>query len=245
MDLSFVEGKKVDSIKILDKMIKGVCSTNNLIGIGIDLVIGTPKREELLKVYGKLVKEEASELRDAIDDKDRVEFLDAVVDTMIVGCYYCILEVGTDYGELRIHSEDNTLEEDVEAFVGGVYENDYESLYYLACDIFFKLNIDHEKAIDTVLASNLSKFPTLKELNTAIHIYDQSGNNFTGDEVNYMVNYIESEGRYSGVHCKCVLDSGGVERKVFWATHDNGEEKLKYVKPLTFVEPDFESCFNW
>lgn len=243
MDLSFVKGKKVESVKILDKMVKGVCSINKLIGIGIDAVVGTSQREELLKVYGKLIKEEASELRDAIDDKDRVEFLDAVVDTMIVGCYYCILEEGSDYSQLRLHSEEGTLEENVRDFLCEVYENDYRKLYFLACDIFFKLDIDHEKAIDIVLASNMSKFPEVWDI--VFHLKLVTGTYpEPEDAIEWQCGEIEKMGRYKGVHCKPVVDENGVERLTFWATHDNGERKLKYVKPLTFVEPNFGSCFN-
>ncbi len=245
MDLQFIKKPEVDTTKVLDSLIKGVVATNTLIGIGID-VLDDVGREDLVKTYEKLLKEEAKELQAAVETQDKVELLDAVIDTLVVGCYYLILKKGSDYGTLRIVGDEyNTLENVVQYFLENLGEEDFEALYCNAADIFFKLDVDHQKAVDTVLASNLSKFPTLKELNTAIHSYDQSGRCFDKEEVAYSIVEIEIQGRYSGVYCECVIDSDGIERKVFWATHDNGEEKIKYVKPLTFNEPDFASCWNF
>ncbi|AUR93388.1 coil containing protein [Vibrio phage 1.187.O._10N.286.49.F1] len=245
MDLQFIKKPEVDTIKVMDSLIQGVIATNDLIGIGVD-TLDDVGREDLIKTYEKLLKEEAKELQVAVNTRDKVEFLDAVIDTLVVGCYYLILKKGSDYGELRIvNSSSAHVYTLVEEFIGYLEDEDFEPLYHVAAEIFFKLDVDHQKAVDTVLASNLSKFPTLKELNTAIHNYDQSGSCFDKEEVGYSIQDIEMRGRYSGVYCECVIDRDGVERKVFWATHDNGEEKIKYVKPLTFNEPDFASCWNF
>ena len=245
MDLQFIKKPEVDTIKVMDSLIKGVVSTNNLIGIGVD-TLDDVGREDLAKTYEKLLKEEAKELQVAVNTRDKVEYLDAIIDVLVVGCYYLILKKSSDYGSLRlIDSWYPDLEKATEGFLEELATDDFEALYYSAAEIFFKLDVDHQRTVDTVLASNLSKFPTLKELNTAIHDYDQSGRCFDKEEITYSIADIEMRGRYSGVYCECVIDIKGVERKVFWATHDNGEEKIKYVKPLTFNEPDFKSCWNF
>ena len=240
MDLSFIQKEK-DFKAIITNLIEGVCSTNKLIGIGLD-DIDKRKREELVATYRNLVFEEAEELSDAVYDKSRKEFLDAVVDTMVVGSYRLLLDKTRCKRNLAI-TQRSSIKELVGNFLQHLYDKNIIALYYTAADIFVSLDINHEKAVETVLRSNLSKFPTLEELNEAIHIYDMSGNSFDGKEVEYQIKDIEMRGRYTGVHCKKVIDKGGVERLTFWATHDNGVPKLKYVKPLTFVEPDFESCF--
>ena len=242
MDLSFIK-KEVNPTLILKKLIDGVCATNKLIGIGLD-DITDDKRQELILTYEKLVYEEAKELQHAVDTKDKVEFLDAVVDTLVVGCYYLLLK-GEQYDNLTYLEQDQTLENYTKGFLNEISSTtpDTSELFFLASEIFFKLDVKHEDAVDTVLESNLSKFPTIYEL--AVEKQVTYGTTCEPEDVVvWQCNYIEAQGRYTGVHCKIVLDSEGTERLTFWATHDNGEEKLKYVKPISYVDPDFYSCWR-
>ena len=236
MDLSFIK-KGIVPENILEKLIKGVCETNKLIGIGLD-DISEEKQQELLATYEKLVYEEAKELQHAVDTKDRVEFLDAVVDTLVVGCYYLLLK-GESFDNLTYLEQDQALEDYTKWFLIEVNANmvDTSELFFLASEIFFKLDVNHEAAVDTVIQSNLSKFPTPEELGDR---YDSSNTWFDQKSlIDWQCKQIETGGRYTGVHCKEVVDNTGEERLTFWATHDNGEEKFKYVKPVTFSEPDF------
>lgn len=239
MDLSFVR-REVNTTYILEKLIDGVCSTNKLIGIGLE-DITEDQRRGLILTYEKLVKEEAKELKHAIETKDKVEFLDAVVDTLVVGCYYLLLK-GENFDNLTYLESDQTLETYTKEFLI-ILEDDITELFYMASEIFFKLNIDHEKAVDIVLASNLSKFPSIFELADSYH--NKWGFTQSVNIVQWQCEIIEAKGRYTGVHTQNVLDSSDTLRLVFWATHDNKEEKLKYVKPITFIEPDFASCFYY
>ncbi|CAH9014599.1 putative NTP pyrophosphohydrolase-like domain [Vibrio phage 277E43-1] len=234
MDLSFVQ-KELDPTYVLEKLINGVCTTNKLIGIGLD-DISEEKRQELVATYEKLVLEEAKEFKHAVETKDKVELLDAVVDTLVVGSYYLLLN-GENFDNLTYLEQDQPLEHYAEWFIKGFDNKNVEELFYLASEIFFKLQVNHEKAVDTVLESNLSKFPTMCQLENII------GDRTPSSLIAYQCTLIESAGRYTGVHCKKVVDSEGGERLTFWATHDNGEEKLKYVKPETYTDPLFAECF--
>ena len=242
MDLSFIN-KEVFPENILEKLMKGVCETNKLIGIGLE-DISEEKRQELITTYEKLVYEEAKELQHAVDTKDRVEFLDAVVDTLVVGCY-CLLLKGESFYNLTYLEQDQTLEDYTKWFLKEINSNEIDTseLFFLASEIFFKLDVNHEAAVETVLKSNMSKFPTVKDLDQAIE--DINISCYTTESlVKYQCELIENKGRYTGGHCKKVVDNIDEERLTFWATHDNGEEKLKYVKPITFGEPDFYSCWR-
>tara|TARA_B100001105_G_scaffold193381_1_gene157431 strand:- start:230 stop:958 length:729 start_codon:yes stop_codon:yes gene_type:complete len=241
LDLSFIK-REVDPELILEKLIDGVCATNKLIGIGLDSITDD-KRQELILTYEKLVYEEAKELQHAVDTKDKVEFLDAVVDTLVVGCYYLLLK-GEQYSNLTYLEQDQTLEDYTKWFLNEINSNEVDTseLFFLASEIFFKSDVKYESAVETVLQSNLSKFPTHEELNDQ---YDSANTWFDKQGlIDWQCKRIEDKGRYTGVHCKKVVDSEGEERLTFWATHDNGEEKLKYVKPITFTEPNFSACFK-
>lgn len=242
MDLSFIK-KDIVPEKTLETLVKGVCETNKLIGIGLD-DIPEEKRQELIATYEKLVYEEAKELQHAVDTKDRVEFLDAVVDTLVVGCYYLLLK-GESFDNLTYLEQDQSLEDYTKWFLKTVNAKvvDTPELFFLASEIFFKLDVKHESAFETVLQSNLSKFPTLRDLEDS-YFYKIGELPCEFDFIDWQCKRIESEGRYTGVHCKKVVDNIGEERLTFWATHDKGEEKLKYVKPITFGEPDFKSCWK-
>ena len=211
--------------------------------IGMDISEMSPEDKlKLIYTYEQLLNEEAKELFTAIKDKDKVEFLDAVVDTMVVGSFYMLLigEVSVDKLSKTDPQPLNTL---VEAFEEALRFGWYESLYWISTDLFRALNVNHNLAVETVIESNLSKFPTIYELAGAYH--DKFGFIESINVVEWQRDLIESQGRYTGVHCKRVIDNEGTERLTFWATHDNGEEKLKYVKPITYTIPNFAACFKF
>ena len=237
-DLSFIEIKHFDE-SVISRLVDGVESTNKMIGMDVNTMVAG-ELSILIQTYEKLLEEEAKELFTAIKDKDKVEFLDAVVDTMVVGSFYMLL-VGEDKNKLS-KTDPQSMQVLMEAFEEALNFGWYESLYWISTDLFRALNVDHNLAVETVIDSNLSKFPTIYELANAYH--DKYGFIESIDVVDWQCDYIESQGRYTGVHCKTVVDSEGVERLTFWATHDNGEEKLKYVKPISYVDPDFYSCWR-
>ena len=113
MDLSFIESKEFDE-NIVSRLVEGVASTNKMIGMDISEMSPEDKLK-LIYTYEQLLNEEAKELFTAIKDKDKVEFLDAVVDTMVVGSFYMLLigEVSVDKLSKTDPQPLNTL---VEAF---------------------------------------------------------------------------------------------------------------------------------
>ncbi len=236
--LKSLQKKDLDYTKVFDKLYQGVIDTNKMIGLCPSEMCST-KLEVLTQTYHKLRMEEGKEIFTAIENFDKVEYLDGLIDLLVVAGYEYYLHTG----KKRVPYYD--VEGDlgyVEAYLDNPSSVACELVLENVESILVSLDIDLVKAIDIVLQSNLSKFPTHEELNDQ---YDSANTWFDPqDMIDWQCRQIESGGRYTGVHCKKVVDNTGEERLTFWATHDNGEEKLKYVKPITFGEPDFYSCWN-
>ena len=236
--LKSLQKKELNYTEIFDKLYQGVIDTNKMIGLcpkGLD----SDELETLTRTYHKLRMEEGKEIFTAIENFDKVEYLDGLIDLLVVAGYEDYLHTG----KKRVHYYINGGDLD---YVEGYLDNPTTAACELVLEnvesILIDLDINLEQAVDTVLQSNLSKFPTHEDLS--------EGYALSNTEVDlqcliaWQCNHIEAAGRYTGVHCKKVVDSEGEERLTFWATHDKGEEKLKYVKPVTFSEPDFYSCWN-
>lgn len=238
--------KKEDEVKkALTKLYQGVRATNKFLGL--------ENSPELQDTYYKLRTEEVGELFTAIENKDKVEFLDAVVDGLVV--------VGYEYF-LRYTKPDLDDFEVGKGFVSSVIEqlecnytkvqNYDDTLGYLEM-LFNQLDINHMKAVNEVLGSNWSKFPIKSELKDAYKEYwDEWENDIaTSTVIGFQIEEIENQGRYVDVYHELRYDeSVGEDRIIFWARGEKQKDGTikefkspKYIKPRTFKEPDFASCW--
>lgn len=231
-------------------LIKTVLETNKMIGMD------HTDRDKWLPIYYKLRVEEGSELITAIDNENAVEVVDAILDTLVVGCYEVFVNDATKshtidcntltgiVEDLERNLDDCTLWQDFMDFKRWLkLQHSAASVYACAVSLFARLNIDHMKAVKEVTDSNLSKFPTLDELGNAT--VTPALDDYTEIEDIILCTQqheIEQEGRYSGVTAEAVTNESGETRYVFWTAKEYGEPKVKYVKPCTFCEPDFASC---
>ncbi len=236
---SLVKGE-LDYKGILTELYQGVIETNKAIGLeDVD-------KDKLIDTYRKLCKEEGSELKVAVEEMDRVEFLDAIVDYLVIGGYLAKLQ-GASIDSLAYTLKcnlkvDTHIQDDIDLFIECLEEENYYAALLNTQIIFFKLNIDHTQAVQTVLRSNLSKFPTEVELYAEYEVtYGNVG--IPEDLLAWQCREIEKKGRYKGVYTDSFVDTNGETRYSFWCTHDGEEKKHKYVKPITFFEPDFKSCW--
>ena len=243
--LNILVKKEVEVKKALTKLYQGVRATNKFLGL--------ENSPELQNTYYKLRTEEVGELFTAIENEDKVEFLDAVVDGLVV--------VGYEYF-LRYTKPDLDDFEVEKGFVSSVIEqlecnytkvqNYGETLGYLEM-LFNQLDINHMKAVNEVLGSNWSKFPIKSELKDAYKEYwDEWENDIaTSTVIGFQIEEIENQGRYVGVYHELRYDeSVGEDRIIFWARGEKQKDGTikefkspKYVKPCTFKEPDFASCW--
>jgi hypothetical protein len=238
--------KKEDEVKkALTKLYQGVRATNKFLGL--------ENSPELQDTYYKLRTEEVGELFTAIENEDKVEFLDAVVDGLVV--------VGYEYF-LRYTKPDLDDFEVGKGFVSSVIEqlecnytkvqNYDDTLGYLEM-LFNQLDINHMKAVNEVLGSNWSKFPIKSELKDAYKEYwDEWENDIaTSTVIGFQIEEIENQGRYVDVYHELRYDeSVGEDRIIFWARGEKQKDGTikefkspKYIKPRTFKEPDFASCW--
>lgn len=239
--------KKEDKVKeALVKLYQGVRATNEFLGL--------ENSPELQSTYYQLRVEEVGELFTAIENQDKVEFLDAVVDSLVIVGYEYFLKYKKPekVSNWKIENRYDIDEAIYDLSTGYGCELGYdESLSNLEI-IFNYLDIDHKKAVNEVLESNMSKFPTKQELKDKfIEMYDELVDEISyNDIIGYQIEHIENQGRYVGVHHEIRVDNEGNERIIFWA---NGEKQPdgsikefkapKYVKPCTFRQPDFVSCW--
>lgn len=248
--LNILVKKEVEVKKALTKLYQGVRATNKFLGL--------ENSPELQDTYYKLRIEEVGELFTAIENEDKVEFLDAVADGLVVVGYEFFLK-----GEQKLEpNPENNIEFTGESISEVVDELKYyyddnnaerPTLRWLE-ELFNQLDIDHMKAVNEVLESNWSKFPTVTEFcNSAWYQNLKTGQ---ADEVRILIEYqtylIEEQGRYIDVYHELRYDeSVGEDRIIFWARGERQKDGTikefkapKYVKPTaTFKEPDFASCW--
>ena len=243
--LNSLVNKEDEVKKALTKLYQGVRATNKFLGL--------ENSPELQSTYFMLRQEEVGELFTAIENEDKVEFLDAVVDGLVV--------VGYEYF-LRYTKPDLDYFEVGKGFVSSVIEqlecnytkvqNYDDTLGYLEM-LFNQLDINHMKAVNEVLGSNWSKFPIKSELKDAYKEYwDEWENDIaTSTVIGFQIEEIENQGRYVDVYHELRYDeSVGEDRIIFWAKGEKQKDGTikefkspKYVKPRTFKEPDFASCW--
>lgn len=241
--------KKEDEVKkALTKLYQGVRATNKFLGL--------ENSTELQSTYFMLRQEEVDELFTAIENEDKVEFLDAVVDGLVVVGYEYFLKYKKPekVSNWKIENRQDIDEVVYELSTSYNCELGYDdSLSYLEI-IFSYLDINHMKAVKEVLESNMSKFPTIRELKSKLKLprsmyYDT----YTDDELfRYQSYLIKMQGRYIDVYHELRYDESVSENRViFWSRGEkqpDGSVKEfkapKYVKPTaTFKEPDFASCW--
>jgi hypothetical protein len=241
--------KKEDKVKeSLVKLYQGVRATNEFLGL--------ENSPELQDTYYKLRAEEVGELFMALVGGDKVGFLDAVVDGLVVVGYELFINTNVKKEVILNTNNFYNMEEAIEE-VCEVYLNAGSGAEYtlIGLELIFKqLDIDHMKAINEVLESNRSKFPTITELKSKLKLprsmyYDT----YTDDALfKYQSYLIKMQGRYVDVYHELRCDeSVGEDRVIFWANGENQPDGSikefkapKYVKPTaTFKEPDFASCW--
>ena len=239
--------KKEDEVKkALTKLYQGVRTTNKFLGL--------ENSPELQSTYFMLRQEEVGELFTAIENEDKVEFLDAVVDGLVVVGYEYFLKYRNpdldDYEEVG-KGDMTSITEQLEYTYNKVGNYD-DTLGYLEM-LFNMMDIDHLKAVNEVLGSNWSKFPIKSELKDAYKEYwDEWENDIaTSTVIGFQIEEIENQGRYVDVYHELRYDeSVGEDRIIFWARGEKQKDGTikefkspKYVKPCTFKEPDFASCW--
>ena len=238
--------KKEDEVKkALTKLYQGVRATNKFLGL--------ENSPELQSTYFMLRQEEVGELFTAIENEDKVEFLDAVVDGLVVVGYEYFLRYtkpDLDYFEVGKWFVSSVIEQ-LECNYTKVQNYD-DTLGYLEM-LFNQLDINHMKAVNEVLGSNWSKFPIKSELKDAYKEYwDEWENDIaTSTVIGFQIEEIENQGRYVDVYHELRYDeSVGEDRIIFWARGEKQKDGTikefkspKYIKPRTFKEPDFASCW--
>lgn len=242
--------KKEDEVKkALTKLYQGVRATNKFLGL--------ENSPELQDTYYNLRIEECSELFTAIENEDKVEFLDAVVDGLVVVGYEFFL---SGYkSEDSIFEENLSISETISELHKNYEENSQSKLEISLSDleiIFKQLNINHMKAVNEVLESNWSKFPTVTQFGESSwwsnEVLKPNEKVKLSEMLDYQVVHIENQGRYVDVYHELRYDeSVGEDRVIFWANKEKQSDGSikefkapKYVKPTaTFREPDFAKCW--
>ena len=243
--LNSLVNKEDEVKKALTKLYQGVRATNKFLGL--------ENSPELQDTYYKLRIEEVGELFTAIENEDKVEFLDAVVDGLVVVGYEFSLksepcpENSFEFLGMQISKNIDQLKYDYEE-----KDEDASTLGWLE-EVFNQLDINHMKAVNEVLESNWSKFPTKSELKeTNKEYWDEWESDISSSNViGFQIEEIEQQGRYIDVYHEVRYDeSVGEDRIIFWAKCEKQKDGTikefkspKYVKPRTFKEPDFASCW--
>lgn len=242
--------KKEDEVKkALTELYQVVRATNKFIGL--------ENSPELQSTYFMLRQEEVGELFTAIENEDKVEFLDAVVDGLVVVGYEYFLKYRNpdldDYEEVG-KGDMTSITEQLEYTYNKV-GNYADTLSYLEM-LFNMMDIDHLKAVNEVLESNWSKFPTVTDFgesswwsNVSLKCSEKVK---LRELIEYQIVEIEKQGRYVDVCHELRYDeSVGEDRVIFWSRGERQKDGTikefkapKYVKPTaTFKEPDFASCW--
>ena len=239
--------KKEDEVKkALTKLYQGVRATNKFLGL--------ENSPELQSTYFMLRQEEVGELFTAIENEDKVEFLDAVVDGLVVVGYEYFLK-NFKYPENLGNFTYNIRIKDIMEDTHSTYKNDncFEVVLDYLERAFTQLDINHMKAVNEVLGSNWSKFPIKSELKDAYKEYWEEWENdiATSTVIGFQIEEIENQGRYVDVYHELRYDeSVGEDRIIFLARGEKQKDSTikefkspKYIKPRTFKEPDFASCW--
>ena len=206
----------------------------------------------LINLYADLTLEEMSEIFDASDDNDIIEFVDGIVDTMVVGSYLYALknkdnfnDYGVVYDISAIDKQSNlSFLSQTKIYNDALKKASESSLCQSGIDIFYYFNTlvkDVEKIIRYVEEISTSIDPN--DIDIFACCDEVSRSNWTkfpklecvnpDDEVKH----IESQGRYTGVTYK-IKNLNGDDRVIFYS------DKGKFVKPSTFENPNFTNFIS-
>ena len=197
--------KKEDEVKkALTKLYQGVRATNKFLGL--------ENSPELQDTYYKLRIEEVGELFTAIENEDKVEFLDAVVDGLVVVGYEFSLksepcpENSFEFLGMQISKNIDQLKYDYEE-----KDEDASTLGWLE-EVFNQLGINHMKAVNEVLESNWSKFPTKSELKNVYKEYWDGWENdiVSSTVIGFQIEEIKTQGRYVDVYHEVRYDESSL-----------------------------------
>ena len=212
---------------------QGVVETNELIGLKREDLSYNEMRN-LLETYEKLLTEEIKEVQGAIDNKDRSNLVQELVDVLVVGGFLLYLKNGKVYDNERV--VDFTYNRVMESVLNKEVF-DYEDVVFSSQCLLEMLDCNVEKVVNEVLQANLSKFPTYDELVTGLDKISGYGAVSTATVLEIQCKLLEGE-RYQGITSEAVVDSSGNTRYVFWCTYEYGVPKRKYLKPVTFKKAD-------
>lgn len=199
---------------------------------------------KLIDSYEKLLQEEIKEVKEAIEKEDKYNLVKELIDVLVVGGYLYYLQKGHTFDCYNEGLNGSfSLNEDLSIILK---EQPHFAALEVAQSSLVKMGCDLEKAINEVLASNISKFPTEFEMRKAYwdeNLESFSENKPTCQIVKFICSQIEDEGRYSGVHCKTLVDGKGETRYSFWCTHEYGVEKFKYLKSQSYKDADMREVW--
>jgi hypothetical protein len=200
--------------EIIKKYYENIIDWNAITGNSIS-------NEDLRKVYTNLVDEETEETLTGLRDKDQVEFIDGVIDSLVVGSYLFALKQQADFTDYTLRdlsvvelSEAINTVEQIKSN-GTIFKN-IDKILSIYEDVFYTIkdSVNVFGAFQEVLDSNWSKFPDTNLVNPEEE-----------------VSLIESQGRYKGVVFSIVNTSDNLKKYVF------RDENGKILKPSTFKEP--------
>lgn len=229
---------------VLNHFYKQVISFNKMIGLDVHEMT-EEQVDQMVNSYFKLRIEESKEIFEAIEKEDRVEFLDGVVDTLVVAGFEYYLRTFEVFSQACYGYSIAPFIKYLDVAYDINSETACQDTLEYAQNIFRQMDVDHRGALQEVLNSNFSKIPTMLELKAKLRERESFYYGLSDeDALKLQAHIIELEGRYSGITWKeCTSDDGEV-RYSFWCTHEYGKPKVKYVKPLTFMEPDLGLYFN-
>ena len=178
--------------------------------------------DEKAQLQHRCLLEEVEELREALEERDEVEVLDALCDIMFVASYAHFMQMmDTEVEDIQDKGLDHNFV-DITYTLDDLYTQ-LESLceakkYYTMIDLILRTSclftFDLKKAYANVVESNFSKFPLVPDTNLEEEL-----------------EWFENESKYSGV---IAISTG--DRFVFRCNGGAG----KIVKPRCFVEPELE-----
>ena len=223
----------------LDNFYINVVETNRLIGLTLD-VLPEEDLPALIETYKNLLEDEQEELEEAMEKQNPTEVVKEAIDVLVIGGYLWYLYTGYTYNYTICYETDPKDLRDT-----GLA--DLQRILMTTTTLLFEVSatMNVSKALELVVDENLRKFPTTEDMKYRYMIVNEAG------RLEYQSNLeevlakeilsIESQGRYSGVYYKKVLDRYGHERVVLWCTHEYGKEKKKYLKPTAWKKGDFNS----
>ena len=206
---------------------KGLESTRKLIEYTQEINDLVLKGEGTVSTYKKLMVAELKELKEAIDEKDKLGFVKELMDCIVVGSYLHYLLTGNTYGTSM-----TTNMEGLERYFELWDIEKYVTCFLPECiTTFCALDIDHEFAVDQMISESQSKFPMFSD-----DVDWDSWGTLNKSGCDYFVEELEGE-RYGGVTYEILPNN----RVVFWCTTEYGTPVRKYLKPGTFKAADLST----